>query len=84
LLGNFINPLIRSLEKVFSFFSRLAGGGEIKIMDPGFYLETIPIIIDWKAVFLIGCFTVLCSVLASWLPAMRAGKLKPMELIRRN
>ena len=84
LLGNFINPLIRSLEKIFSFFSRLAGGGEIKILDPGFYLETIPIIIDWKAVFLIGCFTVLCSVLASWLPAMRAGKLKPMELIRRN
>jgi len=84
LLGNFINPLIRSLEKVLTFFSRLGGGGEVRILDPGFYLETIPIIIDWRAVFLIGCFTVLCSVIASWLPAMRAGRLKPMELIRRN
>jgi lipoprotein-releasing system permease protein len=84
LLGNFINPIIRSLEKFLGFFSRLAGGGEVKILDPGFYLETIPIIIDWQAVFLIGCFTVLCSVIASWLPAMRAGKLKPMELLRRN
>jgi lipoprotein-releasing system permease protein len=84
LLGNFINPSIRTLEKLLSFFSRLGGGSEIKILDPGFYLETIPIIIDWFAVLLIGFFTVLCSVLASWLPAARAGKLKPMELLRRN
>ncbi|MDR2576398.1 MAG: ABC transporter permease [Treponema sp.] len=84
LLGNFINQIIRSLEKFLSFFSRLAGGSEVKILDPGFYLETIPIIIDWTAVFLIGCFTILCSVVASLLPAARAGKLKPMELLRRN
>jgi len=84
LLGNFINPIIRSLEKLLSFFSRLGGGSVVKILDPGFYLETIPIIIDWRAVFLIGLFTVLCSVLASLLPAARAGKLKPMELLRKN
>jgi lipoprotein-releasing system permease protein len=84
LLGSFINPVIRSLEKSLSFFSRLGGGSEVKILDPGFYLETIPIIIDWSAVFLIGCFTIICSVLASWLPAARAGKLKPMELLRKN
>jgi lipoprotein-releasing system permease protein len=84
LLGNYINPIIRSLEKFFGFFSRLAGGSDVKILDPGFYLETIPIIIDWPAVFLIGFSTVLCSVLASWLPAARAGKLKPMELLRKN
>jgi lipoprotein-releasing system permease protein len=83
LLGNFINPLIRSLEKLLSFFSALAGGGNVQILDPGFYLETIPIIIDWLAVFLIGCFTILCSVLASMIPAQRAGKLKPMELLRK-
>ncbi|MDR2923585.1 MAG: ABC transporter permease [Treponema sp.] len=84
LLGNYINPIIRSLEKAFSFFSRLAGGSEVKILDPGFYLETIPIIIDWPAVFLIGSFTILCSILASLLPAVRAGRLKPMELLRKN
>jgi lipoprotein-releasing system permease protein len=83
LIGNFINPLIRSLEKLLSFFSGLFNGGEVKILDPGFYLETIPIVIDWFAVFLIGCFTVLCSVLASWIPARRAGKLKPMDLLRK-
>ena len=83
LMGSYINPLIRSLEKFLSFFSGLGGGSEVKILDPGFYLETIPIIIDWYAVFFIGCFTVFCSVAASWLPAHRAGKLKPMDLLRK-
>jgi lipoprotein-releasing system permease protein len=84
LIGKNINILIRSLEKCLSFFSGLFHGGEVKILDPGFYLETIPIIIDWTAVFLIGCFTILCSILASWIPAHRAGKLKPMDLLRKN
>ena len=78
-----INYLIRSLEKLLTFFSSLFHGSEVKILDPGFYLETIPIIIDWKTIFFILCFTVLCSVAASWFPSRRAGKLKPMELLRK-
>jgi lipoprotein-releasing system permease protein len=84
LIGSNINFLIRSLEKLLSFFSGLFNGGEIKILDPDFYLETIPIIIDFGAVFLIGFFAVFCSVLSSWIPAYRAGKLKPMELLRKT
>jgi lipoprotein-releasing system permease protein len=84
LIGVNINLLIRGLEKGLSFFSYLFHGGEVKILDPGFYLETIPIIIDRTAVLLIGIFAVLCSVLASWIPARRAGKLKPMELLRKT
>lgn len=85
LIGANINFLIRGLESILTFFSGLLfNGGEVKILDPGFYLETIPIIIDWNTVFLIGIFTVICSVLASWIPARRAGKLKPMELLRKT
>jgi lipoprotein-releasing system permease protein len=83
LIGRNINPLIRLLEGLLSFFSGLFHGGEVKILDSGYYLETIPVIIDWFAVFLIGCFTILCSVLASWIPARRAGKLKPLDLLRK-
>ena len=84
LIGSNINFLIRSLEKILSFFSLLFNKGEVKILDPGFYLETIPVIINWKDVFLIGIFAILCSVIASWIPAIRAGKLKPMELLRKT
>ncbi|MDR3020691.1 MAG: ABC transporter permease [Treponema sp.] len=84
LIGCNINFLIRSLENFLSFFSGFFRGGEVKILDPGFYLETIPIVIDWNMVLLIGFFAILCSVLASWLPARHAGKLKPMELLRKT
>jgi len=84
IIGININTLIRSLENLLSFFSNLFNGNDIKILDPGFYLETIPIIIDWQAVFMIGFFAILCSVIASLIPAYKAGKLKPMELIRKT
>jgi len=84
LIGSNINFLIRSLENILSFISGLFNGEEVKILDPGFYLETIPIIIDWNMVMMIGIFAILCSVLASWIPAIKAGKLKPMDLIRKT
>jgi lipoprotein-releasing system permease protein len=84
LIGVNINSIIHSLEKALSFISGIFRGTEVKILDPGFYLETIPIVIDWAAVFLIAVFAVLCSVLASLIPAYRAGRLKPMELLRKT
>ncbi|MDR0670069.1 MAG: FtsX-like permease family protein [Treponema sp.] len=83
LVGININSLIHGLERLLSFISGLFRGAEVKILDPGYYLETIPIIIDWAAVFFIGLFTILCSVIASWIPARRAGKLKPLDLFRK-
>jgi lipoprotein-releasing system permease protein len=84
LIGIYINEIIHSLEKFLSFFSGLFSGGEVKILDPVFYLETIPIVIDRTMVLMIGIFAILCSVLASWFPARRAGRLKPMELLRKT
>jgi len=40
-------------------------------------------VIDWRAVLVIGLGTVLASVVASWIPARRAGKVPPMELLRK-
>jgi lipoprotein-releasing system permease protein len=83
LIGRFINPVIHGMEKFLSFFSGLFHAAPVRILDPGYYLENIPVIIDWKAVSLIGFFTVLCSVLAAWTPSRRAGKIRPIELLRR-
>jgi lipoprotein-releasing system permease protein len=55
----------------------------VKILDPGYYLEEIPIIIDWTAVILIIAFTIAASVVSSWIPARRAGKTRPMDILRK-
>jgi lipoprotein-releasing system permease protein len=83
ILGCSVNSLIRTLEKILSFFPGLFHAGPVTIMDSGYYLETIPIIVNWQAIVLIAFFTVLSSVFASWLPAHRAGKLKPIEVLRK-
>ena len=83
LLGACINPLIHALERALGFFSGIFRSGEVKILDPGYYLENIPLVIDWKAVLIIGAGVVIASMLASWLPARRAGAIPPIELLRR-
>jgi len=82
IIGRGINPIVRGLEKFLTFLSS-PWKGEVRILDPDYYLQTIPITIDWKMVLLIAVFTLLCSCLASALPARRAGKLKPLEILRR-
>jgi lipoprotein-releasing system permease protein len=82
-IGVFINPLIHGLERVLGFFSSLFHGEEVKILDPGYYLENIPLVIDWRAVLIIGIGTVLSSMLASYIPARRAGAIPPMEILRK-
>jgi lipoprotein-releasing system permease protein len=82
-IGCLINPIIRGLERILGFLSSPWGAGEVRILDPEYYLQAIPVIIDWKTIFLIGLFTLLCSCLASALPARRAGKLKPLDILRR-
>lgn len=84
IIGRFINEIIRGLEWFLGRISSLFGGGEVAILDPGYYLEAIPVIIDWKAVAAIGFFTILCSVIASWIPSRKAGKTSPIELLRKN
>jgi lipoprotein-releasing system permease protein len=81
-IGSLINPIIRGMERFFSFLTS-PWGQQVKILDTEYYLEVIPIIIDWKMIFLIAMFTLLCSCLASFLPASRAGKLKPLEILRK-
>ena len=83
LLGCSVNTLIKVFETVLSFISALFHAQPVKILDSGYYLETIPIIVNVKAVILIAVFTILSSVLASWIPARRAGKIKPIEILRK-
>ncbi len=55
----------------------------IRIFQAAFYLERIPIRIRLPEVLLSAGLTVLLATLAAWLPARGAGRIRPLEVIRR-
>jgi lipoprotein-releasing system permease protein len=83
LAGRFINEIITGLEAVSSAIAAVFHSEPIRILNSGYYLERVPIVIDWKEVAAIGIFTVLASILASYFPARKACKIKPVEILRK-
>ncbi|MDR2793383.1 MAG: ABC transporter permease [Treponema sp.] len=82
-IGLSVNHIIRAIEAVINFFTAGLRTGTFKLLDPNYYLDEFPVIIDWLTILIIGVFTVLCSIAASYLPARRAGTLKPLEILRK-
>jgi lipoprotein-releasing system permease protein len=85
-----INRIIRGIEDALGAAARLSarfsgreGGVAPRLLDPEYYLDAVPVVIDWRALAVIGVCTVLCSTLAAWMPARRAGMVKPLEILRK-
>jgi ABC-type lipoprotein release transport system permease subunit len=83
LAGRFINEINRFLEALFALAAKVFHGQPIEILNSGYYLDKIPIVIEWKTVALIGLFTVLASAFASWIPARQAAQTHPTEILRK-
>jgi lipoprotein-releasing system permease protein len=86
-----INEIIAGLERLVNFLALavrtlffLPGGGGITLLDPQFYLEYIPVRIDFFEVAAAAAFSLLLSLLASYLPSRGAGRVKPLEVLRRH
>ncbi len=55
----------------------------IKLMDPAYYLQTIPVNLPISQVLLISIATVLLALLVSIVPSVKAGKEKPLDILRK-
>jgi lipoprotein-releasing system permease protein len=56
----------------------------VQLLSGGFYLEQIPITIRLSDLVLISMLSLLLSTAAAWLPARRAGRVRPLEVLRRH
>jgi lipoprotein-releasing system permease protein len=56
----------------------------LNVFHSEFYLETIPITVDPAQLFAVAALTVLLSTLAALVPAYRAGRIRPLEVMRRH
>jgi lipoprotein-releasing system permease protein len=84
IIGVNINAIIRGTERLLSFFTQLFSGQSVLLLDPAYYLETIPIIVDWAALALLAVCALATAVIAAYFPAKRAGKETTTELLRKN
>ncbi len=84
LLTIFSNQLVHGLERLVNWFSALGGGGGVHLMDPAYYLSEIPVEIPVNQVILIAIAVLLLSVLVSYLPSRKAGREKPLDILRKN
>ncbi len=94
IMSVFINEIIRGAEKivnlVFSFFSFIlspiisTGRENIQLLNSEYYLETIPVTINPSDIFIVFIVTVLLATVSSSVPALKAGKIKPLEILRKH
>ena len=91
LVSVFINQIIAAIEWILTLFADAAAwitgspvAGHVRLLDPSFYLESIPVRISFPELALIAIAGILLCILASLYPARRASKLPPMEIFRKS
>lgn len=86
------NGLISLMEMIMNFFAKLsfiAGGGSaaafshVHLLDPAYYLTSIPISIPGVELAVICASVLVLSLVVSVVPAMNAGKEKPLDIFRK-
>ena len=78
-----INSVYRFIQIVISPFFILGDRGLV-LIDTAYYLEKIPIKIDLSEILIISSLTIILSTAAAFFPALRAGRLKPMDILRKH
>ncbi|MDR1179027.1 MAG: FtsX-like permease family protein [Spirochaetales bacterium] len=87
-----INEVIAGVETlingVWDILRRLLflsdSGTHIRIFNPDFYLEHIPVTIKLEELALAAGFSLLVALFAAWIPSRSAGKIRPLEVLRKH
>ena len=85
-LINLIEKLVNQIARLSYIFKgvNLDQVSEIHLMDPAYYIQKIVFDLPLSQIFIIVGAVLLLSVLVSVIPAIKAGKEKPLEIMRKN
>lgn len=87
------NQIVSGIEKLVNYVAKfgylikgtpLSEIRTIKLMDPAYYLAEIPVELPFNQIMLIVASTILLSLIVSIIPAIKAGKEKPLDILRKN
>ena len=81
----FIEKLVNVIAKAGYYLKGVPAEeiNAIRLMDPAYYLQTIPVNLPFSQVILISLSTVLLALLVSIIPSVKAGKEKPLDILRK-
>ena len=81
----FIEKLVNVIAKAGYYLKGIPAEeiNAIRLMDPAYYLQTIPVNLPFSQVILISLSTVLLALLVSIIPSVKAGKEKPLDILRK-
>ncbi len=80
---SFTETVLNNLQKFLYSFLNNGTPLKIHILDPAYYLERIPVVINFKELYLIAVAMLVLSVIVCIIPAVRAGNEKPIEIMRK-
>ncbi len=93
LLSVNINAIIKTAEKAINFAAKglffllkndIMSFRQIHLLDEEYYLKVIPVDVPFGDLFMIGAVTLLLSLAVSVIPAIKAGKARPLETLRES
>lgn len=79
----FSNQIINFIDTSVNFVLKIFHGSSFHLMDPAFYLQNIPIQIPVYQIVMIIIGVLLLSLIVSYFPAKKAGKEKPLDILRK-
>ncbi|MDC7219358.1 MAG: ABC transporter permease [Spirochaetales bacterium] len=89
LISRYINTILAIVNGLGRLVQRLAapltGGGaeEFSLLNKAYYLQVIPVNLQWDWVITVGIGAALLSWVTSTVPAARAGRIRPLDIIRK-
>ena len=83
LIENVLNGAVRTMQIIAGISKNSAILPQIHLLDPAYYLERIPVHLDFGELFMIVAGTLVLALLVSLVPAVRAGREKPIDSIRK-
>lgn len=82
-----VEGLINIFINIMNFIKSLFTEDQIRdfhLLDTAHYLDHIPINVNFSEVLLAGLFTVAVTGFASYIPARKAGSIRPLEIMQKH
>jgi len=91
LISIHINSILTTFENILNslfyysafFFGKGEEYSQIHLLDPAYYLEKIPVQLNFYELYFIAFITLVLSFIVSLLPAIKAGREKPLSIMRK-